>query len=59
MVDPVAHCFPPATILDGDEVTWEWGSPFLVIPGPYSCFSSATVWASGEVALGGLVFLLL
>ena len=59
MVDLVAHCFPPATTLDVDGGSWGPGSPFLVTLGPSSCFSSATVWASCEVALGELVFLLL
>ena len=59
MVDLVAHCFPPATTLGGGEATWGLGSPCLVILGPSSCFSSATMWASCEVALGGLAFLLL
>ena len=59
MVDLVVHCFPPATTLDGGGATWGPGSCFLVTLGPSSCFSSATVWASCEVALGGLVFLLL
>ena len=54
MVDLAAHCFPPATILDGNGAIWGPGSPFLVTLGPSSCFLSATVWASCEVALGGL-----
>ena len=59
MVDLVAHCFPPATTLDGGGGTWEPVSPFPVILGPSSCFSSATIWVSCVVALSGLVFLLL
>ena len=59
MVDLTAHCFPPATTLDGNGAIWGPGSPFLVTLGPSSCFPSATVWASCEVALGGLAFLLL
>ena len=53
MVDLVEHCFPPATILS------EGGITFLVILGPSSCFSSATVWASYVVTLDGLAFMLL
>ena len=37
MVDLVAHCFPPATTLDGGGGTWERVSPFPVILGPSSC----------------------
>ena len=59
MVDLAAHCFPPATTLDGNGAIWGPGSPFLVTLGPSSCFPCATVWASCEVALGGLAFLLL
>ena len=58
MVDLEAHCFPPATTLDVGGGTWELVSPFPVILVPSSCFSSATVWVSCEVALSGLVFLL-
>ena len=36
MVDPEAHCFPSATILDGDEGTWAQGLPFLAILVPSS-----------------------
>ena len=57
MVDLEEHCFPPATILGEGGATWEWVSPFPVTLVPSSCFSSATVWASYEVAPGGLVFL--
>ena len=57
MVDLEAHCFPPATNLSGGGATWERVSPFLVIPVPSSCSSSATVWVSCEVDLNGLVFL--
>ena len=42
MVDLIAHCFPPGTTLDGGGGTWEPVSPFPVILGPSSCFSSAT-----------------
>ena len=59
MVDLVAHCIPPATTLGGGGGTWGLESPFLVTLEPSSCFSSATVWASCGVALGGLAFLLL
>ena len=31
MVDLEANCLPVATTLDWGEVTWGWGSPFLVI----------------------------
>ena len=58
MVDLEAHYFPPATTLGGGGAIWEWVSPFLVILVPSSCFSSATVWVSYEVDLGGLAFLL-
>ena len=57
--------WPGSTLLSSSHhlrwggATWELGSPCLVILGPSSCFSSATVWASCEVALGGLAFLLL
>ena len=34
MVDLGAHCFPPATILNGGGATLELVSPFLVILGP-------------------------
>ena len=57
MVDLEAHCFPPATILDGRGATWGRVSPLLVIPVPSSCSSSATVWVSYEVDLSGLAFL--
>ena len=33
MVDLGAHCFPPATILNGGGATWGLVSPFLVILG--------------------------
>ena len=56
MVDLEEHCFPPATTLSEGGVTWERVSPFLVILVPSSCSSSATVWVSCEVDLGGLVF---
>ena len=59
MVDLVAHSFPPATTLDGGGGTWGPGSPFPVILGPSSCFSSATVSVSCVVTLSGLAFLLL
>ena len=59
MVDLGAHYFPPATTLGGDGATWEPRSPCLVILGPSSCFSSATVWPHVKVAPGGLAFLLL
>ena len=57
MVDLEEHCFPPATTLGEGGATWERVSPFSVTLVPSSCFSSATVWASYEVAPGGLVFL--
>ena len=57
MVDPVAHCFPPATTLSGGGATWGLVSLFLVILAPSSCSSTATVWVSYEVRLGGLAFL--
>ena len=57
MVDLEAHCFPPATTLGGDGEIWGQVSPFLVILVSSSCSSSATVWVSYEVDLGGLVFL--
>ena len=56
MVDLAAHCFPPATTLDGGGGIWGPGSPFPVTLGPSSCFSSATVWVSCVVALSGLAF---
>ena len=56
MVDLVAHAFPPATILSEGGATWGLVSPFLVILGPSTCSSSATVWVSYEVDLGRLVF---
>ena len=48
MVDLEAHCFPPATTLDGGGGIWGPGSPFPVTLGPFSCFSSATVSVSTE-----------
>ena len=33
MVDPEAHCFPPATTLDGGGGIWGPGSPFPVTLG--------------------------
>ena len=39
------------------SVTWGLVLPFLVILGPSSCSSSATVWVSYEVDLGGHAFL--
>ena len=59
MVDLAAHCFPRATILSEGGVTYGLASPFLMILGPSSCSSSATVWVSYEADLGGLAFLLL
>ena len=59
MVDLVAHCLPPPTISDVGGATWEWGSPFLVILVPSSCFSDATVSDSYGVDLGGPASLLL
>ena len=38
MVDLEAHCFPPATTLDGGGGIWGPGSPFPVTLGPSSCF---------------------
>ena len=38
MVDLEAHCFPPATTLDGGGGIWGPGSPFPVTLGPFSCF---------------------
>ena len=58
MVDLEAHCFPQTTILREGGVTWGLVSPLLVTLGPFSCSSSATVWASYGAALGGLAFLL-
>ena len=57
MVDLEAHCFPPAITLGGGGAIWEQISPFLVILVPSSSSSSATVWVSYEVDLGGLAFL--
>ena len=57
MVDLEAHCFTPATALNGGGATWERVSPFLVILVPSSCSSSATVSDSYEVDLDGLAFL--
>ena len=57
MVDLVAHCSPPATILSEGGATWGLVLPFLVILGPSSCSSSATVWVSYEVDLEGLALL--
>ena len=57
MVDLEAHCFPPDTTLSGGGATWGLESPFLVILVLSSCSSSATVWVSYEVNLGGLAFL--
>ena len=57
VVDLQEHCFPPATTLSGSGAIWELVSHFLVTLVLSSCFSSATVWVSCEVDLGGLVFL--
>ena len=53
MVDLGAHCFPPATILNGGGATWGLVSPFLVILGPSSFVLGAIVWVSCGVCLGG------
>ena len=57
MVDLEAHCLPPATIVNGGAVTWEWGSLFLMIQVPYNCFLDATVWVLCAVDLGELASL--
>ena len=55
MVDLEEHCFPPATTLSEGGATWERVSPFPVILVHSSCSSSATVWVSCEVDVGGLL----
>ena len=57
MVELEAHCLPVTTTSDGGEATWGWGSSFVVILVPSNCFSSATVWVSYGVNLGGIVSL--
>ena len=59
MVDHEAHCFPQATIASEGGAIWELVSPFPVILESFSCFSSATVWASFGADPGELVSLLL